>query len=192
MQKRPDTKIVTCTRRRAAFVNDLAVEALYCGKELLTSLPGDVEFNPANYDERGKFRTDRRPLPAAVPIYKGMRLYLTQNLVKSVDYVNGMGCEVLHWDSNQRQLRVKTDTGYIHMLTPWTDVDHGRVSFYPVRLGYCSTIHKVQGDQFTHITVWLDTPKCEGAAYTALSRVSRADQVLLGGVLTEDHFVPAG
>jgi ATP-dependent exoDNAse (exonuclease V) alpha subunit len=151
-----------------------------------------VEFNPDNYDERNKFRTDRRPLPAAIPIYKGMRLYLTQNVLKSVDYVNGMGCEVLHWDNSTRQLRVKTDTGYVHMITPWTDVDHGRVSYYPVRLGYCSTIHKVQGDEFTHITIWLDTPKCEGAAYTALSRVSRAEQVLLGGVLTEDHFVPAG
>ncbi|CAK0793921.1 unnamed protein product, partial [Prorocentrum cordatum] len=145
------------TRKEAEWADRLAdAEADYAQASVV---------NPDNYDERNKFRTDLRPLPAAAPIFKGMRLCLTQNVLKSVGRANG-----------------PTLVKVIHANTPWTDVAHGRVSHYPVRLGHCSTIHKVQGDQFARAAIWVHTPRCEGAACAALSRVSRAGQATLGAM----------
>ena len=65
---------------------------------------------------------------------------------------------------------------------------------YPIRLGYASTIHKVQGDEFQGgICVVLNRKLMRAAAYTAISRVPRLQDVqLAGGYLEPDHFVPAG
>ena len=80
---------------------------------------------------------------------------------------------------------------FISTVTPWTDMDHNKVVYFPIRLGYASTIHKVQGDEFAHITIWLDVRGMPAAGYTALSRVSRGQDYLIGGVMTRRHFVPA-
>ena len=156
----------------------------------MVTLPGDVELNPENYFE-GKFRTDRRPKPCDVHIFKGMFLYLTKNVRKDDDYVNGMRCIVEGWYEDKGMLRVKTKTGQRLAITPWTDVDKGKVTYFPIRLGYASTIHKVQGDEFEHITIFLDVPHMPAAGYTALSRVATRNDYLLGGHVTADHFTPA-
>jgi hypothetical protein len=65
------------------------------------------------------------------------------------------------------------------------------VSYFPVRPGYASTIHKVQGEEFKHITIWLDVPNMPAAGYTAISRVENGSSYRLGGVITRQHFVPA-
>ena len=126
-----------------------------------------------------------------MPIHKGMCLYLTRNIRKEDDYVNGMSCTVEKWHEAEQVLRVRTKTGQRLMITPWTDVQHGHVNYYPVRLGFASTIHKVQGDEFSHITIWLGTEKMPATAYTAFSRVERAENYLIGSVMTTRHFVPA-
>lgn len=65
------------------------------------------------------------------------------------------------------------------------------VTAYPIRPGYASTIHKLQGAELEHITVWLDIRKARAAGYVAISRVQRDTDYLLGGMLTRWHFVPA-
>ncbi len=177
----PGTQIVTCTRLGAHKVNLAAVEATYGRKTPLTVLPGDVDVNPDNYDH-GKLRTDRKLKPSEVPVYKGMNVYLTRNIRKEDDFVNGMLCTVESWDASSRMLRVRTRTGHRLAVTPWTDSEKGNVVYYPVRLGYASTIHRVQGDEFEHITIWLDVPHMPAAGYTALSRVSTSDDYLIGGL----------
>jgi hypothetical protein len=186
----PDTQIVTCSRRGAAMVNDIAVEALHGRKMQLAILPGDVDVNPENYSE-GEFRTDKKAIPSEVKIYKGMKLFLTRNLRKQDDYVNGMQCVVENYHAQQHMLRVRTRTGHRLEITPWTDVEKGGVRYYPIRAGYASTIHKVQGDEFKHITLWLDVERMPAAGYTALSRVSRSSDYLIGGKVRRAHFVPA-
>ena len=188
--KRPDTQIVTCTRRGAAAVNAAAVDALYGRKTPLATLPGDVEQNQDNYVE-GQVRTDRVPAPTPVPIFRGMQLYLTKNVRKEDDYINGMLCTVEAYMPAQDMLRVRTKTGHRLAITRWTDADKQGAVYFPIRLGYASTIHKVQGDEFAHITVYLDIPGMPAAGYTALSRVATSDCYLLGGHVTREHFVPA-
>ena len=48
-----------------------------------------------------------------------------------------------------------------------------------------------QGGEYKHVTVWLDVRFMPAAAYTALSRVARMEDLLLGGELAKEHFVPA-
>jgi len=195
LKKHPDTTIVTCTRNTAEQLNELAIEATFSNRRPWATLAGEIDTNPANYDSEHKFREDRKPLPSEVPIYKGMKLFLTQNVRKEDDFVNGMECVVERFTENGNggALTVRTKTGHRLVVTKWTNtkVDKFAVRHFPIRPGYASTIHKVQGDEFSHITVYLDRKYMPAAGYTALSRVERQENYLLGGKLTREHFVPA-
>ncbi|CAK0887260.1 unnamed protein product, partial [Prorocentrum cordatum] len=194
LDEHPETVIVTCTRHKAEELNNLAVEGLFAGRRPIAVIDGDIDINPENYTKDG-FRDDRRPLPAKVPIYRGACLYLTQNVRKEDDYVNGMACTVERFTPNGDggTLLVRTKTNQLLPITKWTNkkVDGRSVRHFPIRLGYASTIHKVQGDEFKHISVVLDKQFCPAAGYTALSRVERAADYTLAGTLTPEHFVPA-
>ena len=90
-------------------------------------------------------------------------------------------------------LFVRTKTGHRLAVTMWTStkVPAFPVRFFPIRAGYASTIHKVQGDEFRHITIWMDQKCMPAAGYTAMSRVETSDDYLLAGNLKREHFVPA-
>ena len=59
----------------------------------------------------GKLRDDRRPPPLQLDLYRGMRVYLTGNVRKSCDFVNGMGAEVIGHDEASACIHVATKTG---------------------------------------------------------------------------------
>ena len=164
----PNTTMVTCTKKKAALLNELVLQLKHPRKEPAAVLSGDIEVNPDNY-KAGKLREDRPPVPSEVPIYKGVQLYLTKNVRKKDDYVNGMLCYVEAYSETSGALRVRTKTGKRLYITPWTDVERGNIAYYPIRLGYASTVQKVLGDEVEHITVWLDMPNLPAVAYTALS-----------------------
>ena len=174
-------------------MNELALQAFFGNRKPIATVRGDPEQNPDNFDEKGKLRTDRPPRPSKVPIYIGMKLVLTQNVRKSDGYVNGMQCEVEHWEDNGNGgvLRVRLENGDRLPVTMWTDMHQSQARYFPVRIGYGSTIHKAQGGEYKHVTIWLDVRFMPAAAYTALSRVSKMKHFLLGGVLEKYHFVPA-
>ena len=186
------TTIVTCTRRAAQEINALSAEVCVGRRRQLVELPGDYDANMDNYTAKNKLRTDRRPIPCPVPIRKGLRLHLTRNLDKKGDFVNGMGCEVKDWDEEHRCLQVVTDTGKDLAVYQYTDPDPAaqNASFFPIRLGYASTIYKMQGAELEHITIYLDVPGQRAAAYVALSRVKRDEDYLFGGRYSRKHFVP--
>ena len=193
LAKHPGTTILTCTKKKERWVNELALEALFGNRKPIATLPGDVEQNPDNYDATGKLREDRPSRPCKIPIYKGMKLCLTENVRKEDGYVNGMCCEVERFDANGNGgvLRVKLESGERLPITMWTDIHKTGARYFPIRIGYGSTIHKAQGGEYKHVTVWLDVRFMPAAAYTALSRVAKMKHFLLGGVLVKHHFVPA-
>eukprot|EP00969_Alexandrium_andersonii_P181102 8002392-Alexandrium_andersonii.AAC.1 len=86
-----------------------------------------------------------------------------------------MQCVVEAFDDRAKALRVVTKTGHRLVITPWTEKDKQNAVCYPVRAGYASTIHKVQGDEFDHITIYLDVKGMPAAGYTALSRVATSN-----------------
>ena len=79
LREYPQATHVAATRRGVAEVNRLALQALYAGAAPVAHLPGMYEDNPDNY-VAGRFRADRCPSPAEVPIHTGSRLYLTRNI----------------------------------------------------------------------------------------------------------------
>ncbi len=62
--------------------------------------------------------------------------------------------------------------------------------FFPIRLGYASTLYKMQGAELDHITIYLDRMGHRAAAYVAMSRVRRDEDYLFGGWYSKKHFVP--
>ena len=187
------TTIVTCTRKAANKINNLVVGILFCRSTKLAEIPSHFDANPENYDENNQLRKDRRPIPKMMRIYKGMRIFLTNNLNKKEDFVNGMEATIEDYDDQRKCLTVRTRTNKRLAVWLYTDPDptYQRVTYFPIRYGYASTLHKVQGATLDHATIWLDIPNMRGAGHVALSRVRRDSDYLIGGDVGPEHFTPA-
>ena len=185
---------MTCTRAASAKVNQLATQVLFHDrhKQPLGRVPLDFEANEDNFGPSGELREGRLHA-AQTDIFQGQRVFLTRNLDKDHDFVNGMAAIVDAFEAVANCLMLTTSTGRrlaVHLYTEEVE-DHGKVTFFPVRNGYACTIQKIQGATLSHVTAWLDRPACRAAAYVALSRVERDEDYLLAGCLSPKHFVPA-
>jgi ATP-dependent exoDNAse (exonuclease V) alpha subunit len=160
----PHTAFVTYTKASTARINAWALQHFFGDKRPLTWVATGPEANPDNYDELVQVRHE----PLQMPIHIGLRVTLIKNLNKPNDYVNGMGAVVL--DLLDGGILVLTHTKKRVVVYPWTDPTT-KYTYYPMRLGYSTTLHKVQGATLDHMTIWLDVANIEGAAYVALSRV---------------------
>ncbi|CAE7723579.1 unnamed protein product [Symbiodinium pilosum] len=192
LKSRPDTTVLTISRRGAQAVNNAALEGLFPRYPPKVWIDADVESNPDNY-ERGERKALEALVPSKMPVYVNMQVYLTRNVRKDIDFVNGMQCRVLGWDAQAAALRVETTTGHRFAVWPWTDTDLGNIVYYPVRPGYASTVGRFQGAELPHVTLYIDAPGVPAAAYTGLSRVSTGKDFLVAanGPLTAEHSVPA-
>eukprot|EP00439_Symbiodinium_sp_Y106_P008083 s9194_g1.t1 len=161
LKAHPETVVLTCTRRGAQTINDLALRALFPRHDPLAVLPADdVDF------------------------VNGMDGQV------DVDFVNGMDGQVVAYNARSKAVEVVTTTQHRVVVWPWTYPDLGNLTYYPLKAGYADTIVKFQGAELTHVTAYLDCPGVPGAAYTALSRVSYGKDILIGGAVTAAHFQP--
>ena len=115
-------------------------------------------------------------------------MVFTRNVRKDIDYVNGMDGTVVAYYKKTKAVEVLTQTKFRVMVWPWTDVERGNTTYYPLKAGYADTILKFQGAELPHVTVVLDAKGVPGAAYIALSRVSYGTDYLLGGVVEAPRF----
>ena len=182
-QEHPETLFLTITRRACSMLNNMALEVLFCDVQPLNVVPSDPESNLDNYYE-GRLVAEE---PLHIPIFAGAKVILTKNLNKQIGFVNGMGATVLSMVGNN--VEVRTEQGRRLMVHPWTSPAYK--VHYPFRLGYASTLHKVQGATLKHIIVWLDVPNMPAAAYVALSRVEYDECWQFVGEPTVHHFTPA-
>ena len=108
------------------------------------------------------------------------------------DFVNGMVCQVISFDAKSGCLQVQTATGKRLAVPSIREKVNGHnVDHFPVRVGYASTVPKVQGQALKHLTFWPDVLGCPAAGYVALSRVRRDEDYLIGGRVRPSHFRPA-
>ena len=195
LEKAPQTTVITCTRRGAALINALAMEVLFefPGQAKLGQVGAAYDNNPDNYDEHGKLWGDRCPAPTPLVLYQGLRLRLTRNIAKHLDFVNGMAATLVSYEPRTGAVVVETETQQVLCVYPITDDDVpvGRVTYYPLRPGYADTVHKFQGAELPHVTFWPDREGCAAAGYVALSRVRKDEDYLVGGYIKPEHFVPA-
>lgn len=189
------TTVVTCSRKGAAVVNDLALKVMFehRHKTVLTEIPFTYEANVDNFDEHGQLK-DGVPKPCVTKIFKGLRLFLTKNINKREDFVNGMTAHVEDFDEESGNLEVITKTGKrlcVFKIFERLEGRPGVVAYYPVRVGYAGTVHKIQGQTLQHVTLYLDVPGCPAAGYVALSRVSYDNEYLIAGPVVPRSFTPA-
>eukprot|EP00435_Cladocopium_sp_Y103_P067628 s916_g30.t1 len=190
LQKFPHTAFMAITRRGAAHLSDLATQALFGHLEPMAVLPADVESNPENYDDNGALKAHNELVPLQLTCYQGMKVFLTRNVDKTRDYINGMGATIETYDCYSRVLIVMTDTGHRIPIRPWTDSKLSNAVYHPMRAGYASTVLKLAGAELDHVVLWLDAQYVPGAAYTAMSRVRCGKDLLTGGKMTPHHFTP--
>ena len=190
LSETPNITFITITRRAAAILNKLALEVLFGDKAPLATLAADPESNLDNYDAHGSVMSW---LPEQLPIFVGARVVLTRNLDKKRDFVNGMAATVL--GLKRQSVVVRTRTGQVLTVFPYTDEESSpeerAPASLPLRLGYATTLQKIQGATLEHATIWLDVANIEAAGYVALSRVRTDDAWRFLGHLTPHHFTPA-
>jgi hypothetical protein len=186
------TTIATCTKKAAQEVNIVAAEVDVGRRRTLAEVPADYEVNAENYGLGGKLIQDKKPTPSTVAVKAGLRIVLTKNLDKESDFVNGMVCIVTTWNDHARCLEVETVTGKSLVVYQYTDPnpEAQNASYFPIRLGYASTIYKLQGAELQHVTIYLDKMGQRAAAYVAMSRVRSDADYLFGGLYKKQHFVP--
>jgi len=181
--EKPTTTFVTISRAGAAWVNDVALQHFFQGRAPIMTVNADPESNPANFWGSRQIAY----APKALPIHIGMRVMLTKNINKDIDYVNGMEATVT--GVYRSGVRVKTRSGYTVVVYPWTD--EWRNTYLPMRLAYANTLLKMQGATLEHLTIYLDVPGVEAAGYVALSRVQHDRDWQFVGDPTTHHFTPS-
>jgi ATP-dependent exoDNAse (exonuclease V) alpha subunit len=174
LEETPQTTFLTITRASSAKLN----------AHPIFTAPADPEANPENYVGSAMHWYT----PIALPIYIGAKVTLTKNLNKPGDFVNGMTGDIT--EVTDSGIIVKTASGKLVSVYPWTDPDT-YATFYPMRAGHSTTLHKVQGATLAHATIWLDVPNVEAAGYVALSRVQYDADWRFIGDPTVHHFTPA-
>ena len=179
----PETTFVAITRVTVAWVNNAALRCFYGEQSPITYVDSDPDANPDNFQGTVQISWD----PLRIPVFVGMRIQFTKNINKEMDYVNGMGAIVE--GAKSAGILVTTDTGYKVIVYPWTDEWHN--VFLPMRLGYASTLLKMQGATIKHMTMYLDFPNIEAAGYVALSRVKHDKDWRFMGSMSVHHFTPA-
>jgi len=161
------TKIATCTRKAAALVHDLAVKVLFKDrkKEPIGEVYFDWDTNMANFDEKGDVIEGEAPQGLKTEIYKDMKIFLTKNLNKKNDFVNGMEATIESYDHESKSLEVLTVSGKRLVVFPYTEhVEKcGNVTCMPLRGGYAGTVQRLQGMTLEHVTLWLDRAGCRAA-----------------------------
>ena len=182
----PHTTFVTVTRRATAILNTLALEVLFAEAMPLGTAAVDPESNLENYDDRGRLIAME---PLRLPVFVGARVTLTKNIDKARDFVNGMAATVV--GMKRSSVVVQTKTGQVLTVFPYRDEEKGGEACLPLRLGYATTLQKIQGATLDHATIWLDVANIEAAGYVALSRVRKNAGWKFIGHLTPHHFTPA-
>ena len=190
LEQTQNTTFVTITRRAAAVLNALALEVLFSEAAPVATCAADPESNLENYDARGRLISYA---PSQMPIFVGAKVMLTRNIDKSRDFVNGMTATILGCRRNS--VVVQTKTNRILTVFPYTEEERAPEergpACLPLRLGYATTLQKIQGATLEHATIWLDVANIEAAGYVALSRVRADNHWRFMGHVTPHHFTPA-
>ena len=121
-----------------------------------------------------------------IPLYKNMRVMITQNRNKALSIVNGRIATVEQLQGKTVFLRLRN--GQIVHVYPVTFPDENGTlkTAVPFMPAYALTIPKAQGQTLGNCIVWLDSPiLAPGAGYVALSRNRTLDNIhFMVGILS--------
>lgn len=160
----PETLFLVLTREDECFINRAATEFFFSDQAVRTVL--DEHKNPLD-------------------LHIGLPVVVTQNRCKATGYVNGTTGIIRYYRGH---------TWFIESagkMIPIFPIYDGGDMVYPLRPGYASTVHKIQGQTLRHVTLVFNkkvlTP---GVGYVAVSRVRSIDKLITMFRLSRDHFRP--
>lgn len=153
----PASTFLTVSRRSANRINRVALERLF----------SDPPLDVIQYD------CDMPPMP----VYRGMKVLVTQNRDKKNGVVNGKRATVVYLQDATIFLRLPN--GLIVQTYPVTVYRGDQLwTSYPFVPAYALTITKAQGQTLESAIVWLDSRIVPaGGAYVALSRIRKMDNL---------------
>ncbi|CAE7474952.1 unnamed protein product, partial [Symbiodinium sp. CCMP2592] len=166
---------------------------------LRSSIPSGAQLKRLLKGHRANLRTDRTrgnivtaddvaevfkqtPNTTFVTISRRGTAKVNQHAVRALfsdaDVLGRIPCDPQeNFDNFRGTAQVKTDEGKVLLIHPiahecalWDGSVQTTIAF-PLRLGYSTTLHKIQGATLSHITIWMDVPFVKAALYVALSRV---------------------
>ena len=126
-----------------------------------------------------------------IPVYKDIRVMITQNRNKNLSIVNGRIATVVQLEGNTIFLRLRN--GHIVHVYPVTfkqgnDTVTTTIPFMPA---YALTIPKAQGQTLDKSIVWLDSPVlAPGGGYVALSRNHKLKNIHFMVPISSSQIIP--
>ena len=124
------------------------------------------------------------------PIYKGMRVMITQNRDKAQNIVNGQMATVEHCHNATVILKLPGST-LVSTYPVTFNTDNGQKTTYPFHIGYANTMCKAQGQTLTKAILWFDQANIPpGTAYVALSGVRKLNDVFFLTPFKTSFFKP--
>ena len=129
LREHSDTLILTVSRRATHTINRIAVEQLFAKETPLAHVKYDNEIDLS-------------------PIYKEMKVVITQNRDKKNGVVNRQTATVLYWHQKTIILKLPNNNIVaIHQVTE-RDEEGNRRTVYPIVPAYATTTCKIQGQTF--------------------------------------------
>ena len=170
-QANPECTILTFTNAAANILNSLITSTVFQTEQPLGFFQLDSD-------------TD------ITPIYKGMRVMITQNRDKTQNVVNGQMANVEMCQNATVILRLP-DNKLVATYPVTCQCGSIQKTVYPFRLGYANTMCKAQGQTLPKAILWFDLDNIPpGTAYVALSRVKKLCDVLFVTPLRVSLFKP--
>ena len=160
-QTHSNANVMTVSRKGAQRINSIVVGRLFQGRPLSNIPCASV--------------ADSQPIYP----YRNMRVIFTENRDKSARVVNGQQATIISSQNNTIILRLPE--GQQVFVYPVTHLeDNVPVTIYPFTPAYAQTIIKAQGQNISHLIIWLDCPIVPaGTAYVGLSRVRKKSAISL-------------
>ena len=164
----PDTTFLTYTRNTFTHINQTLAKHIF----------GDV-VPPTHVS----LSSDPDLLQ---PIYKDMKVLLTENRDKEKGVINGT-LGIIH-DMYNQTIFVRSNNTLIPVFPTTNDK---KQTYYPFTHGYSTTICKAQGQTLSHISLHFVVPHLPmGCAYVAMSRVSSFSKMKFLALPLSSHFNP--
>ena len=141
--------MITVSRHAANCINSVFINKILQKLTLLGHATSDCEL--------GK-----------IPVFKGMRVIITQNQNKALSIVNGRIGTVVALERNT--LFLKLCNGHIVHIHPVSFQHQNETvkTAMPFMPAYALTIPKAQGQMLEKCTVWLDSPVLECVGHSSI------------------------
>lgn len=112
-----------------------------------------------------------------------MSVIRAETTCKDSGFFNGTTGKIKMYDKSS--LHIQSDKNFIPIFPVHTD---DNILYYPIKPSYATTVYKIQGQTFPHVTLVFD--RTSGIGYVVISRVACFNHANTLLKLYRSHFTP--